>query len=196
MSASPDEQIKKGDLINQKELVPILECLLFTTTNPLSIRRLSKILGDLPSKVIREAMSNLQNSYEQEGKGLQIVEVAGGFQMATHPRFAPYILKLNQHKKRSSFSIPALETLAIIAYKQPITRAEIEAIRGVDSSGVLRTLIETEVIKVTGKKEVPGRPPLYGTGDMFLKIFGLKRLADLPSLKDLRKMFNEQKENE
>jgi segregation and condensation protein B len=139
---------------------------------------------------------SLKEEYDSQARGFQIVEVAGGFQIATRPQFAPYILKLNRHKRKNPLSIPALETLAIIAYKQPITRAEIEAIRGVDSSGVLHNLLELGLIKIAGRKEVVGHPPLYGTTEEFLKVFGLRQLADLPSIREIREMFEKREKEE
>ena len=180
----------------ERNLRAVLECLLFSTQEPLSIKRISKILDDAPTRIIRKMISGLIGEFEDGRHGIQIVKVAGGYQMATKPEFSPYILKLSRQKKRSPLSTPALETLAIIAYKQPITRAEIESIRGVDSSGVMHNLSEMDLIKVVGKKEVVGRPPLYGTGEKFLKVFGLGRLSDLPSMKELREKFRQTPEHE
>lgn len=177
-----------GESLDSERLRPIIECLLFSTTQPLSIKQIDGILNDADSKSIRKAMLDLQIEYDQSCRGLQIVEVAGGYQMATRSQYASYIMKLNK-KRRNPLSLPALETLAIIAYKQPIIRADIEAVRGVDSSGVLQTLTDLELIKVVGRKDVIGRPPMYGTTEEFLKVFGLKRLSDLPSIKELREQF-------
>lgn len=175
--------------ISPEEVRPILECLLFASTEPLSIKQLGKIIPSADAKTLRRVILDLQVEYDQQGRGLQIIEVAGGYQMATHRRFASYILQLNRNKKRSPLSTPALETLAIIAYKQPIIRAEIEAIRGVDSSGVIHSLVELNLVKIVGTKETPGRPPMYGTTEEFLKVFGLKRLSDLPSIRELREQY-------
>jgi segregation and condensation protein B len=160
------------------ELKPVVESLLFSTHEPLSINRIGKILGDIPAKTIRNIISDITREYEGAIHGIQIVEIAGGFQMATKPEVSSYILKLERQKKRSPLSTPALETLAIIAYKQPITRAEIESIRGVDSSGVIHNLGEMDLIRVVGKKEVVGRPPLYGTSEEFRETFNRAQEAD------------------
>jgi segregation and condensation protein B len=181
--------------LDSERLRPILECLLFSTIQPLSIKQIAGIVDNADGKSLRKAMIDLQIEYEQSNRGLQIVEVAGGYQMATRAQYAPHILKLNK-KRRNPLSLPALETLAIIAYKQPIIRADIEAVRGVDSSGVLQTLADLELIKVVGRKDVIGRPPMYGTTEEFLKVFGLKRISDLPSIKELREQFEKSEESQ
>lgn len=196
MDAESQNKNEEQSPEEEGDLRAVLECLLFSTQEPLSINRISKILDDAPPKIIRKMISELIGEFEDSHHGIQILEVAGGYQMATKPEFSSYILKLSRHKKRSPLSIPALETLAIIAYKQPVTRAEIESIRGVDSSGVIHNLSEMDLIKIVGKKEVVGRPPLYGTGEDFLKVFGLSRLADLPSIKELREKFSQTSEGE
>jgi segregation and condensation protein B len=166
-----------------------LEALLFATTEPLSVSRLARILEGVPISEIRSLLLELQGEYDARPGGLQIAEVAGGFQMATRPQYAPWLYKMKPSKRRAPLSQATLETLAIIAYKQPITRAEIEAIRGVDSSATLHTLLELGLVEVGGKREVPGRPQVYVTTQFFLKSFGLKSLGDLPSVQELRKMF-------
>ena len=199
---SEHEAVMEGEVgqvqspaISPEEVRPILECLLFASTEPLSIKQLGRIIPSADAKTLRRAILDLQVEYDQQGRGLQIIEVAGGYQMATRRRFASYILQLNRNKKRSPLSTPALETLAIIAYKQPIIRAEIEAIRGVDSSGVIHSLVELNLVKIVGTKETPGRPPMYGTTEEFLKVFGLKRLSDLPSIRELREQYEKRLES-
>jgi segregation and condensation protein B len=199
---SEPEAVMEGEVgqsqtpaISPEEVRPILECLLFASTEPLSIKQLGKIIPSADAKTLRLVILDLQVEYDQQGRGLQIIEVAGGYQMATHRRFASYILQLNRNKKRSPLSTPALETLAIIAYKQPIIRAEIEAIRGVDSSGVIHSLVELNLVKIVGTKETPGRPPMYGTTEEFLKVFGLKCLSDLPSIRELREQYEKRSES-
>ena len=185
-----DEQEITGEqAIPDEQLRPMVESLLFATNEPLSARKLGALLDNVPTRAVRRMILILKEDYDSQTRGFQIVEVAGGFQMATRPQFAPYILRLNRHKKRNPLSTPALETLAIIAYKQPITRAEVEAIRGVDSSGVLHNLLEIGLIRIAGRKEVVGHPPLYGTTEEFLKVFGLRLLSDLPSIREIREMF-------
>ena len=189
VNATDKESRGEEKHLTETEARPIIECLLFATNEPISVKRFTNILPGVPASVVRRLLLELQVDYDHQGRGVQIMEVAGGYQMATRREYAPFVLKLNRHRKRSSLSTSALETLAIIAYKQPIIRAEIEAIRGVDSSGIIRSLVELGLVKVVGKKEVVGHPPLYGTTDEFLKVFGLKRLSDLPSIKELREQF-------
>jgi segregation and condensation protein B len=171
------------------EAKAILECALFTTNDALPLPRLSKLLSNMDSKTLRALIQELQHEYEARQSGLQIVEVAGGYQLATRPGLAPWILRLHHHRTRNPLTPAALETIAIIAYKQPITRAETEAIRGVDSSGIIRNLVELGLVEVVGKKDVVGYPMLYGTTNLFLKTFGLKCLSDLPSIQELKEMF-------
>ena len=164
----------------------IIEALLFTTLEPLSLKRLSALLEPLAAKEIRGVILELQEEYDRRNGGLQLLEVAGGFQLATRAAYGDWVLLLHRHRKRPTLSPAALETLAIIAYKQPITRAEIESVRGVDSSSIARMLEEIEFVKVVGHKEIVGRPRLYGTTKKFLKAFGLSSLNDLPSIAELK----------
>jgi len=171
----------------------ILESLLFSTNDPLSVARLSKLMNNLHPRTVRGLVLELQLDYERRGGGLQIVDVAGGFQMATRAQFADWIMQIHRQRRRSALSPATLETLAIIAYKQPVTRAEIETVRGVESSATVRTLQDLGLIDVSGRREVPGRPQLYATTDLFLKAFGLRSLADLPSIAELKSLFMEKK---
>lgn len=177
---------------NPAQAKSVIECLLFTTVEPISINRLTKMLSPLEAKEVRGLIVSLQNEYDQRAGGLQIVEVAGGFQMATRTTFSPWVLQLHKNRKRPTLSPASLETLAIVAYKQPITRAEVDSIRGVDSSSIVRMLQDLELIKVTGHKEILGRPQLYGTTKGFLKVFGLNSLNDLPSITELKQKFGVQ----
>jgi len=180
---------KTPPVANNAEAKAVIECLLFATTEPLSLRKLQELVHPLDAKTLRALLVELQNEYDSRGSGLKIVEVAGGFQIATRPRYADWVSVLYRRKRRSGLSPAMLETLAIVAYKQPIIRAEIDAIRGVDSSGVIHALQEMGLIEVVGQKQVPGRPFLYGTTKEFLKHFGLKSLSELPSLEALRERF-------
>lgn len=173
-------------LLEQGELHAALEALLFTSPDPLSANKLARALGDLPQKDVREALTQLAAEYEEQGRGFRIIEVAGGFQMATAEGFSEYILRLGTKKKQSALSGAMLETLAIIAYRQPVIRAVVESIRGVESSGVVRNLLDLGLIEVVGRKEVIGRPQMYGTTEKFLRAFGLRNLKDLPSIRGLR----------
>lgn len=177
----------------KEELKAIIEALIFASERPLSIERIKDIIEDADRKDIVRCISILQEEY-QDGRGFYLSEVAEGYQFRTRPRFAPYLQRLYKIKA-PKFSQPALETLAIIAYRQPITRAEIEELRGVDAGGVVKSLLDKKLIKIVGKKDVPGRPLIYGTTKEFLEAFGLKDLKSLPTLKDLAEL-GERKEPE
>lgn len=163
-----------------EELKATLECLLFATGEPLQLEELSSILS-LGMPEVEELLTELINDYQSTTRGLQIIAVAGGYQMVTRAAYASYIEKLCR-PKISSLSKPAMETLAIIAYRQPVVRAEIEAIRGVKVDHLLYNLIDKNLIQEVGRKDMPGRPILYGTTSDFLAYFGLYSLDDLPSL--------------
>lgn len=165
---------------------PIVEALLFLSGEVLSVQDLREVL-ELPESEIRSAVQNLMDEYRTRNTGLSIVEIANGYQMVTNPEYAEWIRKFRRIHTSTRLSMPALETLAIIAYKQPIIKAEIEEIRGVNSESALRTLSERRLIKIMGRKEAPGRPFLYGTTREFLQYFGLKDLTELPTLKDLNR---------
>jgi len=171
-----------------EELPSVLEALLFATTTPLSVKRLSMLTGDTPEDLIVAALGDLKARHEKPGSGLAAIEVAGGWQLATRREVADWVLALHKHRRKNPISPAVLETLAIVAYKQPLVRSEIEAIRGVDCGGVMRALLDSGLVEVLGHKEVPGRPSLYGTTELFLKTFGLKNLEELPSLSDLQRI--------
>jgi segregation and condensation protein B len=165
------------------------ECLLFTTPSPLGARRMANIIGGIDLRTMRGILGQLQAEYDARGSGIQIIESAEGFQMCTRPEHAAAIMQLHRQRKKNPLSPTALETLAIVAYKQPLTRAEIEMIRGVECSGVVRNLCDLDLIKVVGRKEVIGRPQLYGTTARFLQTFGLKAIEELPSIQNLRRRY-------
>jgi segregation and condensation protein B len=163
-------------------LAQVIECLLFAAGEPLGVKELAKVTESDETDV-HEAVRFLRDQYLQADSGLQVIEIAGGYQMGTRPEFAPMVGKmLAPHANR--LSRPALETVTIVAYRQPCTQIEIEAIRGVASDGVLKTLLERELIKEAGRKQTPGRPILYATTDGFLHYFGLAGLEDLPILEE------------
>jgi len=168
--------------LDTSELRSAIESLLLVSDQPLRVERLAEILEVDKGDVIAQLQSLVEEFSERVG-GIRLEEVAGGYQLRTPPEAAEWIRKLGRSKP-FRFSRAALETLAIIAYRQPLTRAEIEYLRGVDSGGVLRTLLERRLIRILGKKEIAGRPLVYGTSKEFLEMFGLKTLADLPTLKE------------
>jgi len=171
--------------MEQDELKKILEALLFITDQPITVERLVKVTEVADKDRIRAAVAELQTSYMEGGRAIQIVEVAGGYQMSTKPEFGRYVRKLYNERMTSRLSVAAMETLAIIAYRQPITRAEVETIRGVEVIAPLETILERGLVKVVGRKETVGRPLLYGTTEEFLRVFGLNSLDDLPKLESL-----------
>lgn len=166
-----------------EKLASIIESLLFVTEKPLTVQRLKELLDVQEAQQIRDAIELLRESYKQNIRGITIADVAGGYQLRTLPDNAQWVLALNQARPQK-LSRAALESLAIIAYKQPLTRPEVEAIRGVDCGGVLKTLLDKDLIKIMGKKEEPGNPLVYGTTETFLSFFGIKSLRELPSLKE------------
>lgn len=171
--------------MHEREARSILEALLFISGEPLTTANIKKIL-DIDTNEIEGITRELINEYQLKDSGLFIAEIAGGIQMVTSPSVAPWVKKYLATAMPTRLSHQSLETLAIVSYKQPIIKSEIEAIRGVNSDGVLRTLLERRLIKILGRKEVPGRPLLYGTTREFLQYFGLKDLSELPTLKEFQ----------
>lgn len=166
-----------------QEIKPIVESLLFAAGAPVSLRRLAEVIGVAQAE-IKPALTLLQEEYAAPGRGIALVEVAGGYQLRTVADYVEYVKTLIREKP-NRLSRAALETLAIIAYRQPITKAEIEAVRGVDADGVLNSLLTKKLIRVLGRKDVPGRPWVYGTTPQFLELFGLNDLGSLPPLPDI-----------
>lgn len=166
-------------------LPAIIECIMFTAETALSLDRLCEMLPEFERDDIRTALAGLVGSHEGRGGGVQLVEVAGGWQFRTRPDYQQYVVR-HVKTKASRFSQSSLETLAIVAYRQPLTRAEVEHLRGVDCGGVLKSLLEKRLIKILGKKDIPGRPLIYGTSREFLEVFGLKDLKSLPTLREIQ----------
>jgi len=167
----------------------IIESLLFVAGEPLAIERIRKVLEIADTKEIRNALEDLLQDYETRKGGFFLDEVAGGYQIRTRPEYREWIKRLIQPPP-VRISKAALETLAIIAYKQPLLRSDIEHIRGVDCGGVLRMLLERRLVRVLGRKEIPGRPLIYATTKQFLEVFDLKDLKDLPSPKEIEELGN------
>jgi len=161
-----------------------VEALLFVSEVPLSLTKIKEILSMYTHGEITAALKDLHEEYAGEGHGFALAEVAQGYQLRTKPEYAGLVRKLNKMTP-TRLSRAALETLAVIAYKQPLVRSEIEGIRGVDAGGVLHLLLEKKLIKIMGRKNVPGRPFLYGTTQKFLEVFSLQDLSALPSLREL-----------
>ncbi|MGD9851622.1 MAG: SMC-Scp complex subunit ScpB [Nitrospirales bacterium] len=186
--SSKPTDLQTAEEIDQAEVKGALEALLFMSHESLTFEKLAGILEDVPKPLLKTIIQSLQADYEDNGRGLQIVEVAGGFQFVTRPEHSWAIKRLTKSKPATKLSRSALETLAIIGYKQPLTRADIERIRGVETSGVLRTLLDQKLVRIVGRQDVPGRPILYGTSKQFLQRFGLRDLRDLPPLKEFKEL--------
>ncbi len=176
-----------------EKLKAVLEALLYVSEQPLSLDRLVSVVGDCTRKEVRTLLDELNTEYLERGRAFEIVEVASGYQVRTRTEFASWIGKL-QPMKPVRLSRAALESLAIVAYRQPVTRAEVESIRGVDTGAVLGSLLEKRLVRILGRKEVPGRPIIYGTSQDFLDLFGLKNLGSLPTLKEIEGMFEKQED--
>lgn len=162
----------------------VIEALIFASSEPIGVSQLCELTG-LTKPTVQQILADLSEEYQKEHRGLQLIEVAHGYQICTHPFCAPYVEKLQRNPRSTGLSQAALETLAIIGYKQPITRAEIEVLRGVRVDSALNTLLEKDLIREVGRKDAPGRPILYGTTRAFLKYFGLRELSDLPGIDQL-----------
>jgi segregation and condensation protein B len=171
-------------------LCSVLESLFFAADKPLTLERLGELLAPAPRQQIQEALAALQAAGQQADRGIQLHEVAGGYQLRTSPQNAEFVQRLLQQKP-VRLTRAQLETLAILAYRQPITRPEIDDIRGVDSGATLKMLLERRLIRVLGKKEEPGRPLLYGTTREFLEFFNLRDLKDLPTLREFYELSEE-----
>jgi len=174
--------------LEDQQLKSAIEALLFVSGNPLTIDRLKGLFEDVAAEQIEAQLNALQQEYMDRGAGLMLAEVAGGYQLATRPEHFAWIRKFKTVKTSTKLSRPALETLAIVAYKQPITRTEVELIRGVNIGGIMRNLMERRLVKIVGKKDVPGKPMMYGTTTDFLQYFGLKDLSALPTLKEFQEL--------
>ncbi|MEQ1727971.1 MAG: SMC-Scp complex subunit ScpB [Vicinamibacterales bacterium] len=183
---APMEAVDDADLRRPvDELKAIVEAMVFASPEPLTPKALLKLLDSEPKEDVLEALEALKTDYEQRTGGLQLVEVAGGFQIVTRHDLHEWVRRLFHERSTQKLSVQALESLAVIAYRQPITALEVTEIRGVSASGVLNTLLERHLIKIVGRKQVVGRPFMYATTKEFLIRFGLKDLSDLPRVEDM-----------
>ena len=172
------------EISSNEHIEGTIEALLFVSEKPVSLEEFAEVLETVSPADIQEAVRQLQKEYAQKKRGMVIVEIAGGFQLLSSPHYALAIRRFYKTTHKEKLSKPALETLAIIAYKQPVARVDVELIRGVNSDGVVAHLLLKGLIKIAGRKEVPGRPFIYGTTQQFLEYFGLKSLNDLPKLEE------------
>jgi len=179
VEAEADDEALESSATQTVELT-ILEALLFATHHPLTGQRLAELLNVKSQKAVRAAVQELNQQYESTGRTFRIEQVAGGYQLLSLPKYGDILKRLHQKEADAKLTKAALETLAIIAYKQPILRADVEAIRGVACGETIRSLMEKHLVNIAGRAEEPGRPILYGTTKRFLQLFGLNSLKDLP----------------
>jgi segregation and condensation protein B len=171
-----------------EELNRIIEALLFASPDPLSIGRIRAVVPGLENQQVLEALEELREEYSKDSRSFQIVEIGGGYQLTSKPDYALWVGKLLESKAKQRLSKAALETLAVVAYKQPVLRSTIESIRGVNVDGVLRTLMERDLVRIVGRAEGVGRPLLFGTTREFLMRFGLSRVSDLPKMEEIEEL--------
>jgi segregation and condensation protein B len=174
-----------------EELKRIIEALLFASPDPLSVSRVKAIVPGLETQHITEAIGDLREDYERDSRSFQIVEIGGGYQLTTKTDYALWVGKLFETRAKQKLSKAALETLAVIAYKQPVMRSEIESVRGVNVDGVVRTLMERDLVRIVGRGDGPGRPLLLGTTRDFLMRFGLNKLSDLPKMEEIDELIGQ-----
>ena len=168
-----------------EEKMAIVEALVFASEGPLTAERILEVLPDTEKREILELLKGLAQMYDVRGGGIGLLEVAGGFQFRTRADLAPWIRKLKAGRP-AMLSAAALETLAVVAYRQPLVKSEIDRIRGVDVSGALKGLLDKKLVRIVGRKDVPGKPIIYGTTRKFLETFNLKDLSELPTLRELK----------
>jgi segregation and condensation protein B len=168
-----------------EEKIAIIEAIIFASETPLTAERIAEILADTEKREIASLLEGLTREYEERGGGICLKEVAGGFQFRTRTDLAPWLRKLKAGRP-AMLSPAAMETLAVVAYRQPLVKSEIDRIRGVDASGALKGLLEKKLVRIVGRKDVPGKPIIYGTTRKFLEVFNLKDLSELPTLRELK----------
>ncbi|UCG50612.1 MAG: SMC-Scp complex subunit ScpB [Candidatus Latescibacterota bacterium] len=178
--------------MEQLNLDDIIVALLFASDEPLSVKKISAVLGDTELSEIRESVERVGRKFGGEGSAIRLEQVAGGFQLSTSSAYSDYVARLYRGRRKQRLSKAAMETLAIIAYRQPVTRADIENLRGVGCGGVIMTLMERSLIRIVGKAKVLGSPFLYGTTQEFLEYLGLNSLKDLPSMEDLEALLEKE----
>ena len=189
---------RAGDAADEAPVLPpaevraVLEALIFASPQPVTPREIGKVMQGVEKAEWQKALQEIRADYARDGRGLQLVEVANGYQITTRPEYNDWVRELLDPKSPARLSIQALETLAVIAYKQPVTLPEIIELRGIKSGGVLKTLLEKRLIRILGRKEVVGRPILYGTAKQFLLHFGLKDLSELPKIEEFAEYLGEE----
>ena len=184
MESAAEQQMTSETDEQPTHIKGVVESLLFVNEKPVQLNQIKEVLDTVNNEDIKKTISELQKDYEDRKCGVMIVEIAGGYQMLSNPIYAPYLRSFYKTKHKEKLSKPSLESMTIVAYKQPVTRSDIEVIRGVNSDGVVGHLLSKDLVKVIGRKDVPGRPYVYGTTKQFLEYFGLKWLDDLPELEE------------
>lgn len=183
-------------MLTESNYHSVVEALLFASDTPLPLNKLKAVLDRLPADKIKSIIQELNRKYEENNQSFVIREIAGGYQMYTQPEYAPWINQLYSLRRAQRLSQAGLETLAIIAYRQPVVKSTIDQIRGVDCGGVLHTLLERKFITISGREESVGRPLIYGTTKEFLVYFGFKDLKDLPKIEELESLLQAKKSKE
>lgn len=186
----------EGATLDIQAVKAAVEAALFASERPLTLAQLTAALEGAERKVVHQVLDELRAEYDEQGRGFRLAEIAEGWQLLTRPNHAGVIRRLHRIKASNRLTRPALETLAIISYKQPLTKAEIENIRGVGSDGVMQNLLERRLVRTVGRKDAVGRPLLYGTTREFLQAFGLKDLGELPKLTELKELLRQEPEGE
>jgi segregation and condensation protein B len=181
-----------ASVLPPQQVRAILEALVFASPQPITPKEIGRILSGVPKQEWQRELDGLRADLARDERGLQLVEVAGGYQITTRPEYNDWVLELLDPKTPTRLSIQALETLAVIAYRQPVTLPEIIELRGVKSGGVVKTLLEKRLVRILGRKEVVGRPILYGTTKQFLLHFGLKDLDELPRIEEFAEVLGEE----
>jgi len=176
--------------MNPSSTKRLIEALLFASGEPVTLAQLAEAIEETDATTLQGLLRELQAEYDTEARGFQLIEVSRGYQLTTRPAYSDWVKRLFRREVSSRLSSASLETLAIVAYYQPVTRAEVEEIRGVNSDSALNSLVERKLITIAGRKDVPGRPLLYATTDNFLRHFGLKDLSELPSFEELEELFS------
>jgi segregation and condensation protein B len=190
--AEPEAAAEEVPILPPAEVRAVVEAVVFASPEPVTGRQIGQVLAGVPKESWQAALEELKADYARDGRGLQLVEVAGGYQITTRPEYNDWVRELLDPQKPTRLSIQALETLAVIAYKQPATLPEIIELRGVKSGGVVKTLLEKRLIRIMGRKEVVGRPILYGTTKEFLLHFGLRDLTELPQIEEFAEVLGEE----
>jgi segregation and condensation protein B len=185
-------EAEDGSVLPAQQVRAIVEALVFASPQPITPREIGRVLVGVPAGDWQRALEELRADYARDDRGLQLIEVAGGWQVTTRPEYNDWVRELIDPRTPTRLSIQALETLAVIAYRQPVTLPEIIELRGVRSSGVVKTLLEKRLIRIMGRKEVVGRPMLYGTTKQFLLHFGLKDLEELPQIEEFAEVLGEE----